>query len=956
MNSSRPTRPTSRVENDTNSLTHGASRAKTEGQRPLGLERGTAIGRYTILEHLGAGGMATVYSAYDTQLERIVALKMLRAELETEEVHARMLREAQAMARLKHPHVVTVYEVSTFENRIYIAMEFVDGTTLSKWGEKPRAWRELLNVLKAAGRGLAAAHDADLVHRDFKPDNVLVGNDGRVLVGDFGIALSRGDMAPEEGLAISETGRRARSTNATGSSPAAQSVDEGGSRQPQSVPSNESSSPIATERLTEEGAVLGTPGYIAPEHLLGSIDDARSDQFSFCVTMYRVLYGTRPFDNRNLPTYCVAVQRPPNPPPSSTSVPRWVHAIILRGLQLDPQHRFASMHELLAALERDPSKRRARWALGACLTAAAVTSVGAYGRHQAGLLAKSREGVTIMASTWNTATEQRIRESLERTDARRGADLARTVVGKLAEYARNWTETHRSVSEATLVRGEQDSPTMDRRLRCLERGREQFAALTEVFAQGKTDAAGHAVDAVYALDRPATCQTSDATTIRLLPAEPALRARALAAEHAIAEAAALHSAGDDAQAERVVEQALPDVRAIPYAHAEAELLLIAALAKHARDDKRASLELNQRAFVAAQRAGDDSLAARAAGKSAQLFGSWLDNPQEGERWMTIAEAISDRVGPNHALQAEVLASRIVVNVMARHPEKNIELQKEHLKLVESLYGAADPRVAAAIGNRAVTYFFLHQLELALADAQRALEIQILVVGPNHSGLALPYSNLGAFLYELHRFEEARSALRQAMEVQAGMPPGAATVNIYSNLGAVELELGNTDAALENLEKGLRLVQEIGMRGGHEWGLRLLRAEVCGIQGNPEEKAKECARVLAQAEAADANPQTLPSRTHALACLGTAELSLGKLNAALSHLEQSALLQASVDPSAPTKGAFALARALRAAHRDPLRACELAERARTDAQARPGKAILLAEIDAFLANGCSASSR
>ena len=314
--------------------------------------------------------------------------------------------------------------------------------------------------------------------------------------------------------------------------------------------------------------------------------------------MYVTLYGAHPFRFKNLMTYCDALQKPPQAPPIS-GVPAWVHAVIERGLAQNPEQRFATIADLLAELERDPWKRRRRWAIGAFLAAAAIAAVGAYGKHRTELRAKSREGAALMASTWNAAAEEKLRGSLERADPKRGADVARAVVGKLAEYARDWTETHRLISEATLIRREQDAATMDRRLRCLERGRDQFAALTDILAQGQAGTASHAVDAVYALARPSTCRTSDAAAIPGLPADPALRVRSLAAEHAIAQAVALQTAGDDPQAESVIEQALPDVRAIPYPRAEAELLLIAAQAKDDRDDKRASLELYQSAFLAA---------------------------------------------------------------------------------------------------------------------------------------------------------------------------------------------------------------------------------------------------------------------------------------------------------------------------------------------------------------------
>jgi tRNA A-37 threonylcarbamoyl transferase component Bud32/tetratricopeptide (TPR) repeat protein len=914
------------------------------------------IDRYTILDHLGSGGMASVYSAYDTQLERIVALKMLRAELTVDEVRARMLREAQAMARLKHQHVVTVYEVGTFDNGIHIAMEFVDGTTLSKWSKEPRPWRELLRVLKAAGRGLAAAHEAGLVHRDFKPDNVLVGKDGRVLVSDFGIALSQqtAEEAPQHASArdIAETATSGRPHLGIAlSTDSASTNDDSESQEP-----SYGSSRSVTDRLTEEGAVLGTPGFIAPEHLFHGIDDARSDQFSFCVTMYRVLYGTRPYEFRDLTTYCAAVQKPPTPPPDETPVPRWVHAIILRGLQQDPTRRFASMTELLDALERDPWLRRRRWTLGACVAALAVGATGAYGKHRAEVQAKSIQGEALMASTWNTSTEENVRASLMRGDPKRGSDVARIVVGKLDEYARNWSETHRSISEATLIRGEQDVATMDRRLRCLERGRDQFAALTDVVAQGQAAAAQHAIDAVYTLERPSNCKTSDVLAIPVLPAQPELRVRSLAIERAIAQATALETAGDHAAAERVVNEALPEARAIPYPRAVAELLLLAAMAKNASDDKRGSLELNQSAFLAAERAGDDTLGARAAGKSAQLFANWLDNVPEAERWVQIGQAKADRAGPNSALQVNLLEARIYVNVKAGRAQDNLELHEQVIKLLASLYGEDDPRVGMAISNRSVSSYLLHRHEQAVADGRRALEVQIRVFGANDPVLAGTYANLGAFLTDLDRLEEAKDALRRGLELQAGMAPGPVTVNIYGNLGAVDLELGNAAEALESLDNGLRIVRGLGRRW-REWGIRLYRAEAMGMKGDLQAKAEECKTVLGQTKAADSNPMTLQIRADALACLGAAELALGEVRPALSHLEESLSLQ---QPSAEQgvaskKVAFELARALRAAHKDPSRACELADRARTDLQSRPRRGRVVAEIDAFLSE-CSAAAR
>jgi tetratricopeptide (TPR) repeat protein len=318
----------------------------------------------------------------------------------------------------------------------------------------------------------------------------------------------------------------------------------------------------------------------------------------------------------------------------------------------------------------------------------------------------------------------------------------------------------------------------------------------------------------------------------------------------------------------------------------------------------------------------------------------------------IGQAIADRAGPNSALQVNLLEARISVNVKAGRAQDNLELHEQVIKLLESLYGDDDPRVGMAISNRSVSHYRLHHNEQAVADARRSLEVQIRVFGANDPALAGTYANLGAMLIELDRLAEAKDALRRGLELQVGLAPGPVTVNLYANLGEVDLELGNAAEALESLDNGLRIVHELG-RQWREWGIRLYRAEALGMKGDLQAKAEECETVLAQTKAAASNPMTLQIRADALACLGAAELALRNVRPALSHLEESLSLQ---QPSgeqgvASKKAAFELARALRAAHKDPSRACELAARAHTGLQSRPRKERELAEIDAFLSE-CS----
>ncbi|HEY0097284.1 MAG TPA: serine/threonine-protein kinase, partial [Archangium sp.] len=249
-----------------------AQQPRTQAPEAPALGRGTPLDRYVVLDPLGEGGMGMVYAAYDSVLDRKVALKLLPPgdadagpEATSGSGRARLLREAQAMARLSHPNVVAVYDVHQHEAQVFMAMELVDGQTLLQWErEQPRGWRELLTAFLAAGRGLAAAHAAGLVHRDFKPTNVLVGKDGRVRVTDFGLA--RPHNAPAE---------LGADTPAPDTGPV-----KGHS--------------LLELNLTQRGAVRGTPAYMAPEQFRGATADVRSDQFSFAVSLWEALHGERP--------------------------------------------------------------------------------------------------------------------------------------------------------------------------------------------------------------------------------------------------------------------------------------------------------------------------------------------------------------------------------------------------------------------------------------------------------------------------------------------------------------------------------------------------------------------------------------------------------------------------------------------------------------------------------------
>jgi hypothetical protein len=317
------------------------------------IRHGTKIGRFVVGGELGKGGMGVVYAAHDRELDRQVALKVMRSAAATHEERMRMLREGQAMARITHPNVITVYEVGVEGGHVFLAQELLDDGTLGDWlDEEPRSQTEILDKFIAAGRGLAAAHAAGLVHRDFKPHNVLLGEDGRVRVADFGLARALGpDGADDLPAATRANMARAQLEEAV--------------------------SPMSP--LTRTGAVLGTPMFMAPEQHEGKPADARSDQFAFSVALYHALYGEYPFAGQTAVALADAVlagrmQKPPR----GNRVPARLRKILLRGLSTDRERRYPSMNAMLAELATPPRRplRKVAIAIGAGVLVAGAVAGG----------------------------------------------------------------------------------------------------------------------------------------------------------------------------------------------------------------------------------------------------------------------------------------------------------------------------------------------------------------------------------------------------------------------------------------------------------------------------------------------------------------------------------------------------------------------------------------------------
>ncbi|HWB76910.1 MAG TPA: serine/threonine-protein kinase, partial [Nannocystaceae bacterium] len=453
---------------------------------PIAITPGTRIGRYVVLSKLGAGGMGVVLAAYDPQLDRKVALKVLHPSREHKEREARrLLREAMAMARLTHPNVITVHDVGEHEKLVYISMELVEGGTLEhKLAQRP-PWPEVLELFIAAGRGLAAAHAKGLVHRDFKPENVMVGEDGRVRVMDFGLAHD----------AVTDSG------TATPSSP-------------------DAPVPIAMKRSmdTHAGRVAGTPGFIAPELHRGEPADPRSDQFAFGVALYEGLFGERPFVGETIFALAASTMAGQVREISAKSaVPGWVRRIVLRTLAVNPIDRFPTMDALLDALaQHDVRRQRRRIAIAVggvlgLVGGAAGTGLFLAQRAQA----RCERDADAITASWNDDIRARTRAGFT-TDAPAFAPIA---FDKSAEWIDRWTaawhDARREVCEAATIH-ETLTPSLEARaLACLDERRRVLDGVIAQLAVGGEAITFAAVEATSNL--PAISACSDEHSLRRFP-------------------------------------------------------------------------------------------------------------------------------------------------------------------------------------------------------------------------------------------------------------------------------------------------------------------------------------------------------------------------------------------------------------------------------------------------------
>jgi tetratricopeptide (TPR) repeat protein len=856
---------------------------------------GTLISRYVVLGQIGAGGMGVVLAAFDPELGRRIALKILRPRRakkggERTPAASRLIREAQAIARLSHPNVVSVHDVGRHGEAVFVAMELIEGVTLTAWlGAAPRTLEEILDVFAKAGRGLAAAHKAGLVHRDFKPDNVLVSPDGRVRVLDFGLA--RADPSQVSMPSLDEDAALA------------------------GVPSLRewSDSDVLMSPLTRDDAVVGTPRYMAPEQHAGLQTDGRSDQFSFCVALYQALWGQDPFPAQTLrKLVTLKAEGRIAPPPRKADVPQWLEDAVLRGLAPRPDARFESMDALVDVLAREREVKRRRWlsvAAGVVLLGGAVLAVSV---QQAAAERPCQGSEAHMADVWNDERRTEVGAAIEGTALPYAAHTWAEVEHRVDAYVADWVQMHRDACEATRVRGEQSEELLDRRMACLQGARSRLRALVDVLRAADAGVVEKATQAVATLPRVEACAELEQLTREVAPAADAdTRAAVDDIRDRLASAAALESAGKYAEGLAIAEEALGKAEAIDYPPVRADVLdRLGGLLERTGDYAGAERRLREALWIAI-RAGHDTRAAAAASGLVSVVGDRLARHDEGLLFGEHAAAILDRLEIDGLPRSRL--DNNIGNVLYRkgdHEEARARYERA-IALREKISGAEDPSVGLELINLGNAQLTLGEHEAALATFTRSRAIIEAALGEGHPLGGVATASMGNVHQEENRPIEAQAYFEEALPVlEDAFGPEHPFVGItLLNVAGALHEQGRDDEALAKAERARSIVEASVGRAHPDYADVLdVLAKIHDALDHADDARDLWERALAVQRSVygEAHPEV----GSILSALGDLRRRTGEAAPAIEQLEEalSMLEETEADPREVARARFRLAQA------------------------------------------------
>jgi len=809
------------------------------------VELPTTIGRYVVLNMVGRGAMGEVYAAYDPKLNRKVAIKVLRARPGADIVDAnlrlRMVREAQSIAKLSHPNVVVVHDVGSVGSEVFVAMEFVDGQTLSEWlVSEPRAWPDVLKIFADAGRGLAAAHEKNLVHRDFKPDNVMIGTDGHVRVMDFGLARSTAAAVPWRGYA--PVNLRAVDPGQEGHLAATREVSPLGwaSDSPADVAAD-----MTVLQITHAGAIMGTPAYMAPEQFLGHDTDARTDQFSFCVALYEALYRIGPFDGETMEQRKTGVLGGQvREPPAGSGVPPQIRRLILRGLKRDPAERWPSMKALLTALEdnRRFSGRR-RLASGAAAKMKGVWEAPVRGRPvESDVKAEMRNAFLATGKPYAAAAFEGAARVLD-------------------DYAARWSAMYVDICEATHVRGEQSPEVMDLRMACLLDCLEDLHALTQLFRNADADVVRSAVKAANALAGIERC--ADVNLVRAVvrpPEDPATRAAVDRLRARLAEVRALNHVGrygDGLDALALLED---EINRVGYGPLIAETWMMRGGLLNERREWPLAAHALEEAVWSAELCRHDEIIVEAASKLLFVVCQMGRDFALAELWSRHAEAVLQRMGGHDALWGLLFNNRAVMRFRQGRIPEGLEEARRALEAKERAGGANNPDNGLSLNNIALMLFERGEAAEALQRGDQAISLIEAGYGVGHPMTGPLLSNRADYLNALGRFEEAGVSARRALAL---IEPETGPDNLALSLPRVAiavacLGMGRAAEALPLLERAAEIGDATDAEPTHAGETHFAMARALRATGGDASRARALAE-RARAEYGRAPQEVLVQR-------------------------------------------------------------------------------------------------
>ncbi len=744
---------------------------------------GATVSRYVVLAEVGRGGMGRVLRAYDPKLQREVALKEVRSDVLDVEATQRLVAEARAMAKLSHPNVVAIYDVELVSSdHVVLVMEFVAGCTLKQWlAERPRDWQDVVRRFVDAGRGLHAAHQAGLLHRDFKPANVLVASADQtdattlrteqsiVKVTDFGIA------------------------KASMSRPSLDSSQ---------------SSEYSVDELTKAGSVMGTPRYMAPEQHRGQDLTAAADQYAFCIALWEALCGESPFGAN-----ATAETKLAGPPPwRGSKAPRPIVDAIVRGLAPRPQDRWPSMADLLLALDGGAGRKRTRRfaALGAVtVSGLALVAYQAWTQQRAERCSGAQQQIS---EVWSEDARARVQQSFAAI-AKPYAHHAQVHVEETLDgYARAWAQMHTEACEATTVRAEQSPQMMDLRMACLHGASIDLRSVIDVLGDADSKVVQKAHELVGSLRPLARCADTEALAADVEPPDVSEADAVEQVQGRLAEARARLNAGRYSAAKEAVEQARTQLEGVEYGPVHIELALADGHVLEKLGDYPAAEAALTDALRLASKWRQWTAMRTAATDLLLVVGARERRMEDALRLLPVAEGLTQ--GDAQAEGRLRAGVAMVLDAQGKHAEAEQEA-RAGLALLEKALGSDHREVAGVHNNLATVLYHLGNAPEAAVEYRAALAIWEVALSPDHPLIALVRANLANMLYTQALYPDAEAEYRKALTaVEAALGADHSyAAKVRANLGgALAAQDKYSDAEVE-LRAALR-IQEAALGPDH----------------------------------------------------------------------------------------------------------------------------------------------